>query len=306
MKHSLAITLFLVILFLATQFVGLKVVDNYIDREQTSQTGVVSYKSLPYDIERPDIKPDASVWLIVVAMGMGTLVLLVLMKFRKIKLWKLWFFLSVVLTLSISLSSFIPSAAAFVISLVFAAWKVLKPNVIVHNLTEVFIYGGLAAIFVPILNVPAVFVLLIIISAYDMFAVWQSRHMVKMAQFQTDSKLFSGLYIPHSDSGMKAILGSSIASSDAKKHNTGSKSGNVSSAVLGGGDMGFPLIFAAVVMKQSGFLNALIIPVVAAIALFGLMVFAKKGRFYPAMPFLTAACFVGYGLVVYVLPLLLS
>ena len=71
----------------------------------------------------------------------------------------------------------------------------------------------------------------------------------------------------------------------------------VKTAILGGGDIGFPLLFAGVVMKTVGFTKVLIIPVVVSISLFILLYFAEKNKFYPAMPFLSAGCFLGYGLV---------
>jgi len=85
----------------------------------------------------------------------------------------------------------------------------------------------------------------------------------------------------------------------------------VKTAILGGGDIGFPLLFAGVVMKGLilengvfiGFLKTLIIPVVVSIALFLLFVKGKKDKFYPAMPILSAGCFVGY-LIVWLIALL--
>ena len=76
-------------------------------------------------------------------------------------------------------------------------------------------------------------------------------------------------------------------------------------AVLGGGDIGFPLIFAGVVMKDLmlsnpeliGFLKTLIIPVFVSIALMYLLVSAQKDKFYPAMPYLTVGCVIGYFVV---------
>ena len=76
-------------------------------------------------------------------------------------------------------------------------------------------------------------------------------------------------------------------------------------AILGGGDIGFPLLFAGVVMKglmldnslMVGFLKTLIIPVVVSIALFLLFVKGQKDKFYPAMPVLSAGCFIGYGIL---------
>jgi presenilin-like A22 family membrane protease len=168
----------------------------------------------------------------------------------------------------------------------------------VQNLTEVFIYGGLAAIFVPILNIFWVFMLLIAISIYDMIAVWQSKHMIKLAKFQTKSKVFAGLLMPYQmPKKEKQIKKLKIPKSKLKIKKQGIKT-----AILGGGDIGFPLIFAGVIMKDLmltnpeliGFLKALIIPVFTSIALLTLFLKSKKDRFYPAMPFIFVGCLIGY------------
>jgi len=49
--------------------------------------------------------------------------------------------------------------------------------------------------------------------------------------------------------------------------------------------------------KIFAFLYSMIIPVIVTVFLFVLLVKARSDRFYPAMPFLTAGCFIGYGLV---------
>ena len=49
-------------------------------------------------------------------------------------------------------------------------------------------------------------------------------------------------------------------------------------------------------MAQQGMAQALLIPLSAAIGLAALFAISKKGKFYPAMPFVSAGCFVGYGI----------
>ncbi len=66
-------------------------------------------------------------------------------------------------------------------------------------------------------------------------------------------------------------------------------------AILGGGDIGFPLIFTGVAMKTLGG-KALVIPVFVSLALLLLLVKSEKKKFYPAMPILTLGCFIGYGI----------
>jgi presenilin-like A22 family membrane protease len=301
MKHTLAVTLILVAVFFVSQIVGLAITSQYISQrivnETTGEVINISYAGLPLDMQRPEVDESQSYLFILGAVLIGTVLVLLLIKFKGFKLWKMWFFLSVALCLTISFyaftrqifpatwPSFIPSGLALALAITLATLKIYKPNFIIHNLSEVFIYGGLAAIFVPIMNVYAVVILLILISVYDMIAVWQSKHMVKMAEFQTESKVFAGLSIPYEM---------------PKAEDTVKKKGRktvIKSAILGGGDIGFPLLFAGVLMKSAGFLKVLIVPVIVAIALFLLLYYAQKDKFYPAMPFITAGCFVGYGIL---------
>jgi len=292
MKHTLKITLILVLIFFAAQIVGLGVTNQYIDHNQTAEKGAVVFKELPYNITRPEVNQSQSFIWIFAAIIVGTLLVFLLIRFRKPRIWRFWFLLSVVVTMAFSLSAFMDYVLATFLSIIFGLWKIYRPNIYVHNLTEIFIYGGLAAIFVPILNIFSAFALLILISAYDIYAVWKSRHMVELAKFQTKSKIFAGLMIPYKRlprprKGEKLVV---------KK---------VRTAVLGGGDIGFPLIFSGVVMKGlmlkvpvfQGFLLSMIISVCAAIALLILLLKAKKDKFYPAMPFISLGCLAGYLIV---------
>ena len=289
MKHTLKITLFLVLIFFAAQIVGLGVTNEYIDHNQTAETGQVVFRELPYNITRPEVDQTQSFIWIFVAIIIGTLLVFLLIRWRKPNVWRFWFLLSVVVTMAFSLSAFMNYVIATLLSIFFGIWKVFRPNIYIHNLTEIFIYGGLAAIFVPMLNIFSAFGLLILISAYDMYAVWKSKHMIELAKFQTKSKIFAGLLIPYKKlpkpkKGEKVVV---------KK---------VRTAVLGGGDVGFPLIFSGVVMKDlmlkvpvfEGFLLAAIVSLCATIALFILLWKAKKDKFYPAMPFISLGCLAGY------------
>jgi presenilin-like A22 family membrane protease len=300
MKHSLLITLILVGVFFVSQIVGLAITDQYIAEkvvnETTGEVINITYGSLPLDMERPEIEESKSYLFILGAVLIGTMLVLLLIKFKGFKLWKIWFFLAVSLCLTISFWAFLSKLGflgqvlAVLLAVGVAVLKIYRTNFIIHNLSEVFIYGGLAAIFVPIMNLYAVVILLLLISVYDMIAVWQSKHMVKMAKFQTQSSVFAGLSIPYKlpAKAKKGVKKAKAAGKKAKE--------DVKSAILGGGDIGFPLLFAGVLMKGSTFLKVLIVPVVVTVALFLLLFFAKKDRFYPAMPFITAGCFVGYGL----------
>lgn len=288
MKHNWSITLLLVGMFLLAQVVGLGILNAYIDVQKTTQTGTVAWKELPaiggYGMERPDVAPSVSVAYILVALIIGTILILLIVRWQKVMLWKLWFWLAVALCLHIAFSAFLASGIALLLALVLATLKIFKPNVLVHNATELFIYGGLAVIFVPLLTPVTAIVLLLLISVYDMYAVWRSQHMATMARFQAQSGIFAGLLLPYGPH--KLVF--------TRKEARGEK---VRTAILGGGDIGFPLIFAGVIMKTFGLQLSVLIPLGATLALFGLLLYGQKKKFYPAMPFITAGCLAGYGLL---------
>jgi|TARA_B100001971_G_scaffold157299_1_gene146938 presenilin-like A22 family membrane protease len=298
MKHTLKITFLLVFIFFITQVIGLAIVNQYINTQEyiDPETKVVTKEivseDLPYNMERPQIEESVSYIWILSAIIFGTVLMLILIKYKRMGLWKLWFFLAVFFTMTVAFAAFIPQTIAAILAFILAIIKIYKPTTITQNLTEIFIYGGLAAIFVPVINLFSVFALLILISIYDIIAVKHTKHMVTLAKFQTKSKVFAGLLIPYE--GKKGKI---AAKEDGIMQNKGAKI-----AVLGGGDVGFPLIFAGVVMKDLmlgnpesvAFLKVLIIPVFVSLALFYLLVNSNKDKFYPAMPYLTVGCIVGY------------
>ena len=221
------------------------------------------------------------------------------MKFNKPIIWKLWFFATVWITLSIAFAAFLNNTVAAVLALILSLLKLYKPNVITQNLSEIFIYGGLAAIFVPIINLFAAFMLLILMSVYDYISVFKTKHMIKLATFQSKSNVFAGLLIPYERGKASAMA---APKRDTEKVQKAAPKAKHSVAVLGGGDIGFTLIFAGVVMKGlmleeavlAGFLKTMIIPVFVSIALLMLLIKGQENKFYPAMPVLSLGCLIGY------------
>ncbi|MBI2654920.1 hypothetical protein HYX06_00660 [Candidatus Woesearchaeota archaeon] len=302
MKHTVKITIALALFFFLAQLAGLVIVSQYIDHKKTIETQAVVLKDLPYGLERPQVQNQSTSFIyIAMAILIGTLFLLFIIKTNITFLWKAIFFFSVTLTLSIAFAAFINPVIAGLLALAISFWRLYRPNPIVHNISEIFIYGGLAAFMVNIFNLFAAFMLLILISAYDYIAVYRTKHMVKLAEFQSKSKVFAGLFIPYQ---REKIMDNSFKGTGHKK-NTPKKMPKGSVAVLGGGDIGFTLIFAGVVMKGlmlheaffSAFLKTLIIPVFATFALLFLLIRGQHDKFYPAMPILSLGCFIGYLIV---------
>jgi presenilin-like A22 family membrane protease len=316
MKHSLSVTILLVVMFFVAQVVGLGVILGYTPVERTidpeTQEVVVSVaeEPLPLGFERPPASGAEIVVIIVVAILFGTGLILLLMKLRQHNLWKLWFLMATILMLTFAFTPWLRrwlggmgESIALTMAVILGLWKVFRPNVVVQLSTETFVYGGLAAFFVTPKIMTSIWVpvaLLLLISLYDIYAVWKSGHMVKLAKFQTNSKVFAGLFVPYKKPKQVGSAKAAMTSEEAP----GVKE-KVKTAVLGGGDIGFPLIFTGVLFQQLvlehpvpvAFLMSLIISVCAAAALLTLLLKAQKDKFYPAMPFITAGCLIGYAIV---------
>lgn len=260
MKHNLKVIFILVLMFLISQLIGLYIASQSIGQEQ-----------LALGLEKPQFGEDVGFAYIFFLILIATIIALILAKFNALKLWKIWFFISIVLVLTISLSFLIEEKLALIFGLIAAYFKVIKPNIIVHNASELFLYAGLTVLFVETLNLLTVTILIVLIAVYDMYAVWKSKHMIKLAKFQTKAKVFTGFLIPYIERKKERV------------------------AMLGGGDVGFPMLFSSVAMVSLGS-KALVIPFVVSLSLLLLLYYGDKNKFYPAMPYLGAGCFVGYGL----------
>ena len=141
MKHTWSVTLLLVVLFLAAQYLGLLVYSHYATAD------------LPFGIERPELEPSTSFLPLFSFILLATLLALLFARFNMIWLWKAWFFLSVVFTVLLSLAAWLPGEIAFGLAVVLALLKIVQRSPVFHNLTELLIYRGLAGIFVSILTV---------------------------------------------------------------------------------------------------------------------------------------------------------
>ena len=298
MKHNLTVTTILIALFAITQLVGLGLIASAMD-VAVSEDGVVSVTYQDTAIgERPDTEGVSSFLLLVIGVGLGTGILLLLIKFRQVFIWKVWYFAAVTMTIAVALGAVLDIWAAVGLAVILAVWKIFRPNPIVHNLTELLVYAGIALLISPILNVFWAIALLVAFALYDLYAVFKSKHMIAMAQFQTESKLFAGMMIPYSKGKIHATMPKTTTKKPSEQGGQ--------SAILGGGDIALPLIFSGVVLHWlveggltvlAAYLYTLIITLFAAGALTALFVYAKKGKFYPAMPPIAAGCFVGLAII---------
>jgi len=279
MKHTSKITILLLSLFLLTQLLGLYIINVYQENK------------LPYGMQPPEVRPEVSFWSIIISIFLAISFVFLLMKIKAIWVIRIWFFSVIALAIAITSNAFFQkflvhtTIISLALGITLSYLKIFRRNIIVHNLTEILIYPGIAAIFVPLLSIFSAFLLLILISIYDIYAVWYAKFMQEMAKFQIkEMKFFAGFFVPY-------IRGKQIRSIKFRKGKA--RKIKVSLAILGGGDVIFPILAAGVVFRAWGLLSALAVTLLSSLGLLALFVLARKGKFYPAMPFITLGSFLG-------------
>jgi len=197
-------------MFVITQFIGLAVLHTdpfHLEKEVNGTMQKVVNPALSW-IQPPEVKTQKESFNMLTSLILAFVVVISLLflftKFKIEFILKAWFFLVVCIALFITFYSFgkftsIPHNWALIIpislALPLAFIKIFKREFLVHNFTELLIYPGIATIFVPILNIYTIIILLVIISIYDMWAVWHSGIMQKMAKYQINKlNIFSGFF----------------------------------------------------------------------------------------------------------------
>lgn len=284
MKHSKKLTFVLISLFIISQIIGLFVAHVYSTNE------------IPYGLNPPkDVNPLSTLTQLIVSLVIVILLIFGLMKLKSEIIFRVWFFVVVTIALGLTLSAFLvqisnASLIGIIIAIPLTYLKIIKRNIIVHNFTELLVYPGIAALFIPILSVWSAVALLVIISLYDMYAVWHSGFMQKLAKYQIQKvKVFSGFFIPYLKPEQRVLMLKAKTNSALKKI-------KVSVALLGGGDIVFPIILAGTILLSRGLLPALFVSFGATIGLTVLLCNSEKGKFYPAMPFISTGAFIGLAL----------
>jgi len=305
MKHTVKITFILMSMFLITQLIGLFVIQVYNDKNHSVD--------LPYGTEPPpEVQKETSILFILISFVIAISIFILLMKLNAATFIRLWFFVVISLAIALALyavfvkfnifsaNTFYISIIAMIIAIPLAYIKIFKRNIMVHNFTELLIYPGIAAVFIPIINIMGIIILLLLISLYDIWAVWHTSFMQSMANYQINNlKIFGGFFVPYADKKsklkIKLLKEKYINKSDKFLEDKFKKAKvKVSLAILGGGDIVFPIITAGIFYKITGSLvSSLIISLFATIALLALFILARKGKFYPAMPFLTIGLYLG-------------
>jgi len=191
----------------------------------------------------------------------------------------------------------LPVLAASIISIAAGLVWFLSPRIWLHNLLLLLALVSVGTVFGFILSPWAAMSLLLVLSVYDFLAV-RFGYMLWLAGKLSQSEALPAFIIP----GQISRWNLALNKADFKKLFEGSSSEREFS-ILGGGDIGFPLLLMVSVFFAYGFASSLI---VAGFSLLGLIsaywiqsVFLK-GKPMPALPPISLLSLIGFLIVLFI------
>lgn len=212
--------------------------------------------------------------------------------------FKMMFVLLFVWGVFIVLGFSLPLIAASLISVGVAMLWFFKPRVWLHDLLLILTLAGVGTVFGFMLAPWTALIFMVVISIYDVLAV-RFGYMMWMAKKLSQLETLPAFILPHDMAGWKLDLKETKLMEDESSERWFS--------ILGGGDIGFPILLVVSVFFTYGVTSLLIL---AAFSLLGLaaaywiQAVFLKGKPMPALPPITFACLVGFLIVYFVFEVL--
>lgn len=249
-----------------------------------SVIGVISIFSVGklYKFEKLSAAP-ISWWQFLLAFGIGTAIVLGLIRIMHGGMFlRIFFLLALFSGTLITVSFFLNNILSIILSLILIAAYVFYPYVWFHDLVLILTLPGIAATLGVSLNPYTVVVLLVFMSIYDYVAVYKTKHMVRMAKAMIAGRAIFAMIYPQHWHGFKSHLNEAHPGEEFM--------------MLGSGDFIFPII-----MATSAYAISPVAPwFIFAATLFGLLlmhlifVYQKVRRPMPALPPLAAFAILGF------------
>ncbi len=238
-------------------------------------------------IEKSVLEPPSYSWEgIIISIAFFVILMLVVMRFKRLTAVSLRFFLLLVVFSGsqVGIGSLVGSPWDLVWALIVASVFLTVHNVLVHDISIVLGIAGISSLLGISISPETAVMLLVILSFYDIFAVYWTKHMVYMAQSMIESGAIFGFVIPFEWKDM-------FYHKNEARQKIGEKF-----MILGSGDIGLPLIMAsslAVVSLRQAVITALFS--LAGLFLTHLIFINQSGRRpMAALPPIATMTIIGY------------
>jgi len=185
----------------------------------------------------------------------------------------------------------LPPAAALTIAVIAGVSWLIWPRVWLHNLLLLLTLSGAGSIFGFLFSPLTFMIFMLIIAVYDLLAV-RFGFMVWMADKLSESTALPAFVFPRKLADWALHL-KNVRVGDLKEKESEERE----YSILGGGDIGFPLMLTASVFFESNLLEASIVGVLALIGIisaFLIQILWLKGKPMPALPPIAFFSLIGF------------
>ena len=227
-------------------------------------------------------KPISGLYLlgmIILASGL----MLLLLKWNRKLLIKIWFNTAIILTVYIFFASFMSPMTALGPALAVFIVRVMAPGYGIRNIVDVFSYAGAGALFGTMLGIVPALIFLIFLGIYDIISVFMTGHMIDLAVKTMENDSFMGIMLPERED-----------SSEVETDNMEERSeGETSVGMVGGGDVIGPMVLSVSLLKILPTASAVMTSFGSMLGLYFLMERKGEEGFLPAIPFVAAGGVLG-------------
>ncbi len=185
----------------------------------------------------------------------------------------------------------LPSVAAYALAVIAAVAWLFWARVWLHDLLLLIALAGAGSVFGFLFSPWTFMIFMLIIAVYDVVAV-RFGFMVWMADKMSESDTLPAFIFPKQMSDWKMGL-RSVRIGDLKEKESGERE----YSILGGGDIGFPLMLAVSVFFKTGLGGAVVIGAFALVGLMGaflIQLLWLKDKPVPALPPIALASLIGF------------
>lgn len=165
-------------------------------------------------------------------------------------------------------------------------------NVLVHNIGIILAVAGVASLLGLAISPGTAVIAMVVLSLYDIIAVYVTKHMVRLAKSMIDSGATFGFIIPSSLKGFFAHKGHAQAQVGTGQP---TEAGD-QFMILGSGDIGLPVVLVSSIVSHS-LVGAIIVAVFSTAGLFLthlIFVNQKERKPMAALPPIATMSIIGY------------
>ena len=238
---------------------------------------------------------DTSLWFMIGYFFAAVAIIVVILFILPLK--KLGLFFRLLYTLLFALGVFIivypilPDFAAYSLAIITGVLWLFWAKIWLHDLILLITLAGISSVFGFFISPWTFMIFMLVIAVYDVLAVHFGL-MIWMADKLSETTSLPAFIFPKKMGdlrlNLKAVQVGELRKEEADKREH---------TILGGGDIGFPLMFSTSVYFESGMNSAILVGAFAIIGLMGAFLIQKiwlKGKPMPALPPIAILSLIGF------------